>query len=113
MNNMRNKVQLIGRLGMDPEVMNFDGGKKKANFNLATNSAYYDKAGEKIEETQWHKIVAWGKNAERIEKFMRKGQQVAIEGRLNSRSWEDKDGQKRYITEVMVSEFLLLDRKES
>ncbi|MEM7161009.1 MAG: single-stranded DNA-binding protein [Bacteroidota bacterium] len=113
MSNMRNKVQLIGRLGQDPEVVNFDGGKKKANLNLATNSVYYDKAGDKVEETQWHKVVAWGKNAETIEKFLRKGQEVAISGKLTSRSWEDEKGSKRYITEIMLQEFLMLGRKES
>ena len=110
---MRNKVQLIGRLGQDPEVVNFDGGKKKANLNLATNSVYYDKAGDKVEEVQWHKLVAWGKNAETMEKFLRKGQELAITGKLTSRSWEDDNGIKRYITEVMVQEFLMLGRKDS
>ena len=113
MNGLRNKVQLIGRLGQDPEVMNFDGGKKKVNFSLATSSHYYDKAGDKVEETQWHKVVAWGKHAETIEKFMRKGQEVAIEGKLSNRSWEDKEGNKKYITEVLVNEFLLLGKKEA
>ena len=112
MNTLSNKVQLIGRLGMDPEVMNFDGGKKRVNFNLATNSHYYDKAGDKIEETQWHKVVAWGKQAETIEKFMRKGLRIAIEGKLSTRNWEDKEGNKRTTTEVLVSEFLFLDKKE-
>jgi len=79
---------------------------------LATNSVYYDKAGDKIEETEWHKVVAWGKNAETIEKFVRKGQEIAIEGKLTSRTWEDKDGAKKYITEVMVQEFLLLGKKQ-
>lgn len=112
MNTLRNKVQLIGRLGMDPEVKNFDGGKKKVNFSLATNSTYTDKTGDKIEETQWHKIVAWGKSAETLEKFVRKGQEIAIEGKLSNRSWEDKDGNKKYITEIMVQEFLMLGKKE-
>ena len=113
MNALRNKVQLIGRLGMDPEVLNFDGGKKKANFSLATSSYYYDKSGDKVEETQWHKVVAWGKQAETIEKYFRKGQEVAIEGRLSNRSYEDKSGQKRFVTEVLVNEFLMLGKKEA
>lgn len=112
MNALRNKVQLIGNLGMNPEVKKLDGGNSVAKFTMATNESYTNKKGEKVEDTQWHNIVAWGKTAELMGDLLTKGKEVMVEGKLTSRSWEDKDGNKRYITEVVVSEFLLLTRKE-
>ncbi len=110
MNALRNKVQLIGRLGQEPEIVNLESGKKLAKFSLATNENYTNAKGEKVENTEWHNIVAWGKTAEIIEKYVNKGQEIAIEGRLTSRSYEDKEGVKRYITEVVCSEMLMLSK---
>jgi single-strand DNA-binding protein len=111
MNTLRNKVQLIGNLGNDPEIITLDGGKKLAKFSLATNDHYKNEAGERVTQTQWHNIVAWGKTAEIIENFVTKGKEVAIEGKLTTRSWEDKDGSKKYITEVVCNELLMLGTK--
>jgi single-strand DNA-binding protein len=110
MNALRNKVQLIGRLGQEPEIVNLESGKKLAKFSLATNENYTNAKGEKVENTEWHNIVAWGKTAEIIEKYVNKGQEIAIEGRLTSRSYDDKEGIKRYITEVVCSEMLMLSK---
>jgi len=101
MNTLRNKVQLIGNLGKDPEIINLESGKTLAKFAIATNESYKNSKGEKVTDTQWHNIVAWGKTAEIVEKYVGKGKEVAIEGKLTTRSWEDKDGIKRYITEVV------------
>ena len=111
MNTLKNKVQLIGNLGKDPEITNFESGKTLAKFSIATNDSYKNAKGEKVEDTQWHNIVAWGKTAEIIEKYVSKGKEVAIEGKLTTRSWDDKDGIKRYITEVVCSELLMLGNK--
>jgi len=113
MNTLKNKVQLIGNLGQEPEIVNLDSGRKLAKFSIATNDYYYNKAGDKITDTQWHNIVAWGKTAEIIEKYVNKGSEIGIEGRLTTRSWEDKDGNKRYTTEVLVNELLLMGGKPS
>ncbi|RYY86023.1 MAG: single-stranded DNA-binding protein [Chitinophagaceae bacterium] len=110
---LNNRVQLIGHLGQDPEIRTFDGGKKKASFSMATNETYRNAQGEQVKETQWHNVVAWGKYAETVEKVLAKGKEVVIEGRLNSRSYTDKEGQKKYITEVVISEMLLLGKKEA
>ncbi|WP_299120757.1 single-stranded DNA-binding protein [uncultured Winogradskyella sp.] len=110
MNTLRNKVQLIGNLGNDPEIINLESGKTLAKFAIATNESYKNAQGEKVTDTQWHNIVAWGKTAQIIEKYVGKGKEVAIEGKLTTRSWEDKDGMKRYITEVVCSELLMLGK---
>ncbi|MBC2843719.1 single-stranded DNA-binding protein [Winogradskyella flava] len=110
MNTLRNKVQLIGNLGNDPEIINLESGKTLAKFSIATNESYKNAQGEKVTDTQWHNIVAWGKTAQIVEKFVGKGKEVAIEGKLTTRSWEDKDGMKRYITEVVCSELLMLGK---
>ena len=110
MNAMKNRVQLIGHVGNEPEIRNLDGGKKVANITIATNDSYKNDKGEKVEQTEWHKVVAWGKTAEIIEKYVTKGKEVAIEGKLTHRSYDDKNGEKRYITEVVVSELLLLGK---
>ncbi|WAC01201.1 single-stranded DNA-binding protein [Lacinutrix neustonica] len=111
MNTLKNKVQLIGNLGQDPEIINLESGKMLAKFSIATNDSYKTASGEKVTGTQWHRIVAFGKTAEIIEKYVVKGKEIAIEGKLNTRSWEDKDGMKRYTTEVVCSELLLLGSK--
>jgi single-strand DNA-binding protein len=95
-----NKVILLGNLGKDPEVRVFDSGAKKASFTLATSEAYIDKAGQRQDRVEWHNVIFWGKIAEVIEKYLKKGSQVYIEGRIASRSYDDKDGIKRYITEI-------------
>ena len=104
---MKNRVQLIGHVGQEPEIKNFENGKL-ANFSIATNENYTNAKGEKAEQTEWHRITAWGKTAEIIEKFVSKGKEIAIEGRLSTRSYEDKDGIKRYVTDIVATEILLL-----
>ncbi len=111
MNTLRNKVQLIGHVGQEPEIKTFEGGKKLANITLATNEVYTNSKGEKIENTEWHRLTAWGSIADIIEKYVIKGKEIAIEGRLTHRGYEDKDGNKRFITEVVVNELLLLNTK--
>jgi single-strand DNA-binding protein len=110
MNAMKNTVQLIGNVGNDPEIKTFDGGRKLANITIATKDSYKNDKGEKVEQTEWHKVVAWGKTADIIEKFVTKGLQIAIEGKLTHRSYDDKNGEKRYITEVVANEVLLLGK---
>ena len=110
---LKNKVQLIGNLGTAPEVKTFESGKKVANFRLATNESYRNAKGEKVTETQWHNLVVWGKLAEIVEKFLTKGKEVAIEGKLVNRSYNDKEGNKKYITEIQVSELLMLGGKNA
>lgn len=110
MSTLRNKVQLIGHVGNEPEIMNLESGKKLAKFSIATNESYKNSKGEKITDTQWHNIIAWGKTAELIENYVPKGKEVGIEGKLTSRSYEDKEGQKRYITEIVCNELLLLGK---
>jgi single-strand DNA-binding protein len=109
---LRNKVQLIGHLGNVPDVRLTERGKKWARFSLATNETYRNTLGEKVTETQWHQLVAWGKMAEIAERYLLKGKEVAVEGKLVNRSYLDKDGIKRYITEILVSEILLLGAKQ-
>ena len=110
MNAIRNRVQLIGHVGQEPEVKTFDGGKKVANITIATNDHYTNEKGEKVENTEWHKVVAWGKTAEIIEKYVTKGKEIAVDGKLTHRSYEDKDGTKRYVSEVVVNDILLLGK---
>jgi single-strand DNA-binding protein len=110
MSNLRNSVRLTGFLGNDPEVKTF-GNKKVLNVRIATSDSYKNDKGEKVEETQWHNLVMWEKTAELAEKFLHKGSEVTIEGKLVSRSYEDKDGIKRYVTEVVVNEMLFIGKK--
>lgn len=107
---MKNSVQLIGHVGQEPEIKTLEGGKKLANITLATNDVYYKDNGDKVEKTEWHRITAWGKTAEVIERFVTKGKEIAIEGKLSHRSYDDKDGNKRYITEVIANEILLIGK---
>ncbi|HKJ06594.1 MAG TPA: single-stranded DNA-binding protein [Flavobacteriaceae bacterium] len=111
MNNLRNKVQLIGHLGNNPEIIELESGKKLAKFSLATNEVYKNNEGERVTNTEWHNVVAWNKNAEIIEKYFEKGKEVAVEGKLTSRNYTDKEGIKRYVTEVVCNDFLLLGSK--
>ncbi|RZJ36038.1 MAG: single-stranded DNA-binding protein [Flavobacterium sp.] len=110
MSAIRNKVQLIGNTGNDPEIINLESGRKLAKLTIATNESYKNEKGERITDTQWHNVVAWGKTAEIIEKFVAKGKEIAIEGKLNHRSYEDKNGEKKYYTEVIANDLLLLGK---
>ena len=110
MNALRNKVQLIGNVGNEPEIKILDGGKKLAKFTIATNEVYYNENKEKVTDTQWHNVTAFGKTAEIIESFVNKGKEIAIEGKLTHRSYDDKDGVKRYYTEIIANELLLLGK---
>ena len=111
MNAIKNKVQLIGHLGQAPDIKVIGDGKKVAHLSLATNENYKNAKGEKITETQWHTVIAWGKLAEIAEKYLVKGIEVAIEGKLVNRNYTDKQGVKRYITEVQANELLILTKK--
>ncbi len=111
MSTLRNKVQLIGNLGNNPEIITLESGKKLAKMSIATNETYKNAQGEKVTDTQWHNVVAWNKTAEIIEKYLQKGSEIAIEGKLTSRSYEDKDGTKKYITEIVCNEMLMLGSK--
>jgi len=111
MSTLRNKVHLIGHVGNAPEIKNLESGKKVASFSIATNDFYKDSKGEKVQDTQWHNIIAWGKIADIVESYVSKGKEIALEGKLNSRSYETSEGEKRYVTEVIVSEILLLGSK--
>ena len=110
MNTLRNKVQLIGHVGNTPEILTLESGKKLAKFSIETNETYRNNKGEKITDTHWHNIIAWGKTAELIENYVPKGKEIGVEGKLTTRSYEDKEGIKRYITEVVCSELLLLSK---
>jgi single-strand DNA-binding protein len=111
MNTLKNKVQLIGHVGQTPEIKNLNNGNKMARFSLATNDSYINAKGEKVEQTYWHNLVAWGKTAELIENYVEKGNQVAVEGKLVNRSYETDKGEKRFITEVSVNEIMFLTKK--
>ena len=110
MSTLRNRVQLIGRVGNDPEVKSFEGGKKLATVSVATSESYKNEKGERVEQTEWHRIVAWGKTAEIIERFVTKGKEIAIGGKLAHRSYDDKEGNKKYVTEIVANEILLLGK---
>ena len=111
MSTLKNKVQLIGNLGNKPEVHNTEQGKKWARFSLATNETYKNTRGEKTTETQWHHLVVWDKTAELVEKYLTRGSEVAIEGKLVNRKYTDKEGVKKYVTEIQVNELVMLGGK--
>ncbi len=113
MNTISNKVQLIGYLGNDPEVKTIAGNRKMARFSLATNEVRFNKAGEKITETQWHNLVFWGGLAEVCEKHLTKGQEVAVEGRLGYRMYTDKDNINKFITEITGTEMLMISNRKA
>jgi single-strand DNA-binding protein len=106
-----NKAILVGRLGRDPETRFTSGGQAVANFSVATDHAYKDKNGERQKRTEWHKVVAWGKLAEIVQKYLKKGSLIFIEGRIETREWQDKEGQKRYSTEIIANEMRMLGSK--
>ena len=109
---LKNKVQLIGHLGAKPEVKQTESGKKLASFSVATSESYRNAKGEKVTETQWHRVIAWGKVADLAEKYLDKGKEIALEGKLITRTYNDKTGVKKYITEVQANELLLLGAKK-
>ena len=106
-------MQLIGNLGNAPEVKKTESGKKLVRFSVATNEVYHNAKGEKVKETQWHNLIAWGKLADIVEKYLNKGSEVAVEGKLITRNYNDKEGNKKYITEIQVNELLMLGGKDS
>ncbi|MBA4321466.1 MAG: single-stranded DNA-binding protein [Odoribacter sp.] len=108
MNNLKNRVQLIGNLGMDPETKTLDSGKKVSKFSLATSESYKNADGKKVEETTWHNIVAWNGIADVAGKYLKKGHQVAIEGRIVYRTYEDKNKVTKHVTEIVVNDMLML-----
>ncbi len=110
MNKLSNNVRLMGNLGFDPEVREIAKGRKVARISVATNESYTNSKGERIEDTQWHTVVAWGKTAEMVERLCRKGSPIALEGRLVHRSYAGKDGLKRYITEIVLADFKVLGK---
>lgn len=111
MGTLRNSVQLIGRPGSDPDIKVFGSeGRKMARFNLATNDRRYNEKHELVEETQWHNIVAWGATAEMVEKFVRKGKRIALDGHIQTRQYEDKnDKTKKHYTDIVIDEFMIID----
>jgi len=113
MNSLRNKVQLLGHLGADVELKSLENGNSVAKISVATNEYYKNKQGEKVTDTTWHNVVAWGKTAELANQLLKKGSEVALSGKLSNRSYEDKEGTKKYVTEVVMNEFVVLDKKNT
>jgi single-strand DNA-binding protein len=112
MNSLRNSVRLVGNLGMDPEVKSFDNNKKLAKITIATNETYKNDKGERVTDTQWHNCILWGMQAKLAEDLLKKGDEIAVEGRLSNKSYVDKDGNKRYVTEIVVNDFLKIGLKK-
>lgn len=112
MNSLRNSVRLVGNLGMDPEVKTFDSNKKLAKLSLATSESYKNEKGERVTDTQWHNLVIWGAQAQIAADLLKKGDEIVIEGRLNNRSYMDKDGNKKYTSEIVVNEFLKTNSRD-
>ena len=110
MNTLRNTVQLIGHLGKKPEIITLESGSKLAKFSLATNETYKNAKGDRVENTQWHNLTAWGKTAEIAEMFLDKGKEIAVRGKIAYNNYTDKDGNKRYATEIVVNEILFFNK---
>ena len=111
MNSLRNSVRLIGHLGMNPEVKDLASGKKVATCSIATSETYKNQQGEKVKDTSWHNLVMWDKTAEFAQKYLEKGMEVAIDGRITTRSYNSKQGEKHYFTEIVVNELMMLGKK--
>jgi single-strand DNA-binding protein len=111
MNSIKNKVQLIGHLGSKLDLKNLDSGKSVGNVSLATLDVHKNQKGERVEETTWHNLVIWDKVAENLAKFTDKGSEIAVEGKLTNRSYTDKNGDKKFVTEIVVNDFLLMNKK--
>ena len=112
MNTIKNNINLMGHLGMDPEIKRLDGGKTLAKVRVATNEVYKNREGQRVTTTQWHNCIAWGRQAELIEQLLKKGSEVVILGRLNYRSYEDKEGKNRQLSEIVIQEFSLTGKKK-
>ena len=108
MKSMNNRVQLIGRLGADPELKTFGNDSKMARINVATSERIKDKDGNYADQTQWHNVIAWGKLADLVNDYLKKGSELCLEGKLNNRSYEDKEGKKQYVTEIVMHEMKML-----
>ena len=113
MKSLRNQVQLIGRLGADPEMREFSNGNNKVSISVATSDFYKNKAGEQVTDTQWHNVVAWNGTGKYIQKYMTKGTEVIVQGKLSHNSYEDKNGITRYVTEVVADQVMILTKKEA
>ncbi|MDD2631574.1 MAG: single-stranded DNA-binding protein [Bacteroidales bacterium] len=113
MKSLRNSVHLIGNLGMDPEVKDVSNGRKMARFSLATSDSYINQKGEKVTETQWHNLVIWGKLAEVAGQYLKKGKQIAVEGKLETSIFDDKNGNRKYYTQIVVNDLLMLSGKSN
>jgi single-strand DNA-binding protein len=113
MNNLRNRVTLIGRLGKEPEVRTIEGNKKVVRMSLATNGDYINKDGEKVKDTQWHNLVVWGKLCDMCEKYLTKGKEIAVEGKIIYRYWDDKQGVTHSLTEINVIDLLMISPREN
>lgn len=111
MSTINNNVRLIGHLGEEPKVRKLDSGKMVATFSIATNEVYRDVNGNRHSETTWHRLVAWSRQAEIVEKYLKKGSEIAIDGRITNRSYEDKNGEKHYITEIVVDALQMFGKK--
>ncbi|MCF8365368.1 MAG: single-stranded DNA-binding protein [Bacteroidales bacterium] len=112
MRSLRNSVQLIGNLGMDPEVKEVSNGNKMARFSLATSETYNKPNGEKVTDTQWHNLIIWGKLADVAEKYLKKGKQIAVEGKLETTSYDDKEGKRKFFTQVNVNDLVMLGKED-
>jgi single-strand DNA-binding protein len=112
MSTIRNRVLLIGNLGGDPEIKSLESGRKLAKFSVATNETFRNQAGDLITETQWHRLIAWGRTAEIAEQYLNKGNEVAIDGKIQTRNYEDANGETRYTTEIVVNELVLTGSKK-
>tara|TARA_R110002050_G_scaffold221792_2_gene357652 strand:- start:4616 stop:4957 length:342 start_codon:yes stop_codon:yes gene_type:complete len=113
MNNLKNRVQLIGFIGQAPEIKTLDNGNKLAKFSLATNETYKTKEGKKVDNTQWHNVTAWGTTATLIEKYLTKGQEVAMEGKLQNRKYDDKNGVTHYVTDIVANEIQFIGKAKA
>ncbi len=111
MNSLRNKVQLIGNVGMDPQTISLEGDNKLVKFSMATNETYKNNKGEKVTDTQWHQIITWGKTADFVENHITKGKHIALEGKLQTRSYETEHGEKHQVTEVVARDIMFLNGK--
>jgi len=107
-----NKVILVGNLGKDPEVRSLESGTKVASFSLATSESYKNKDGQKVDQTEWHNVVMWRGLAEVAEKYLKKGSQIYLEGKIRTRTWDDKEGNKRYTTEIIADTFTMLGKRD-
>lgn len=111
-NNIRNSVQLVGNIGADIQLMSFENGSKKVKLTLATNELFTNGKGEKVKSTEWHTLIAWGKTAEQMANTVQKGSEVSVQGRLANRSFVDKNGVTKYVTEVIVNDFFKIAKKQ-